>query len=75
MARRRLHQVLEDSSDSDEEYEYYNQRRRPRWIKERADYFDTYDDVDFVTHFRLTKESAMAVLALIEHELEFYTDR
>ncbi|XP_046402872.1 putative nuclease HARBI1, partial [Ischnura elegans] len=42
LMRRRLHQLLEDSSDSEEE---------------------------------LTKESAMAILALIEQELEFFTDR
>ncbi|KAJ9583758.1 hypothetical protein L9F63_021900, partial [Diploptera punctata] len=50
-------------------------RRRPRWIKERSEYFENYDDLDFVTHFRLSKPSALSVLDMIENQLEFPTDR
>lgn len=45
--------------------------RRPRFIQERSDYFADLDDVDFCTRFRLSKRSALQVLDLIDHRLEF----
>ncbi|KAJ4429720.1 hypothetical protein ANN_21924 [Periplaneta americana] len=60
---------------SDEEYGQEYKRRRPRWLKERATYFQDYDDSDFVTHFRLSKTSALSVLSVVEHCLEFTTNR
>ncbi len=49
--------------------------RRPRWIPERTDYFDIYDDVDFIRHFRLSKRTALSVLEKIEEKLEFNSDK
>ncbi|CAH2088598.1 unnamed protein product [Euphydryas editha] len=43
---------------------------RPRWIRER-EHFDTLDDQDFVTRFRLTKATVLSVLESIEDKLEF----
>ncbi|XP_069686072.1 putative nuclease HARBI1 [Periplaneta americana] len=76
MARRRLEYLIDEmENDSDEEYGQEYKRRRPRWLKERATYFEDYDDSDFVTHFRLSKTSALSVLSMIEHNLEFTTNR
>ena len=64
-----------DLSDSDDDELLIYDVRRPRWIRERNNYFEEYDDVDFKTRFRLSKESVLSVLDHIEHQLEFPTDR
>lgn len=66
----RLRNMIEDS-DSDEEYI----PRRPRWIRERNDYFDNYDDRDFAVRFRLSKEATLSLLSKIEHQLEYNSSR
>ncbi|KAJ9598267.1 hypothetical protein L9F63_011088, partial [Diploptera punctata] len=75
MARESLENLI---FEREEEYDPYFEdeldRRRPRWIKERSEYFENYDDLDFVTHFRLSKPSALSVLDMIENQLEFPTD-
>lgn len=66
----RLRNMIEDS-DSDDDYV----PRRPRWIKERVNYFDDYDDHDFAIRFRLFKESTLCLLDKLEHKLEYSSDR
>lgn len=66
----RLRNMIEDS-DSDDDYV----PRRPRWIKERVNYFDDYDDHDFAIRFRLSKESTLCLLDKLEHKLEYSSDR
>lgn len=61
--------LLEDLDDLD------NIVRRPRVFKERRHYFEEYDDVDFCTRFRLSKQSCLDVLELIEDKLEYPSDR
>lgn len=60
--------------DSDEE-EIGEILRRPRFIRERIPHFDDLDDKDFVTRFRLSKGAVLEVLTLIEHKLEFLSDK
>ncbi|XP_051164287.1 putative nuclease HARBI1 [Leptopilina boulardi] len=71
MAVRRLFDVAFDSSSDEDNVPV----RRPRWIRERSQHFDDFDDLDFETRFRLSKESALDVLSQIEDKLEFPTDR
>lgn len=66
----RLRALIEDS-DSDDEY----LPRRPRWIQERNNYFDDYDNIDFIKRFRLSKRAALCLLTKIEHKLEYDSDR
>ncbi|CAH2106548.1 unnamed protein product [Euphydryas editha] len=40
--------------------------RRPRWIHEREEHFDTLDDQDYVTRFRRTKSTVLFILESIE---------
>lgn len=49
--------------------------RRPKIFKERRNYFEEYDDVDFCTRFRLSKESVLYVLDFIEDKLEYPSDK
>lgn len=56
--------------DSDDEL-LQRPQRRARLIKERIDHFNDLDDHDFCIRFRLSKRSAVQVLALIEHRLEY----
>ncbi|RVE51198.1 hypothetical protein evm_004163 [Chilo suppressalis] len=65
----RLNNMIDDS-DSDEEII----PRRPRWLKERKDLFEYYDDHDFAMRFRLSKE-ALFLLLKIERNLEYISDR
>ncbi|KAK7870237.1 hypothetical protein R5R35_003506 [Gryllus longicercus] len=60
-----------DSSDD----EYYPPVRRPRWVRERMDWFSNYDDRDFVTRFRLSKASALFLLERIEADSEYTSGR
>lgn len=59
-----------NESDSDDEVP---PARRPRFIRERQDHFRDLDDVDFQRRFRLSKRNALAVLELIDHNLEYPT--
>lgn len=67
--RRALALAFEDSDDDDEFVV-----RRPRWIREREEHFDTLDDKDFVTRFRLTKPTVLSVLESIEDKIEYPTN-
>lgn len=49
--------------------------RRPRWIPERNDYFNMYDQVDFIRCYRLSKRTALSVLEKIEEKLEFHSNK
>lgn len=60
---------------SDEDYVDEAQIPRPRWIRERHSYFDEYDDVDFKTRFRMSKETTLSILEQIEEQLEFPSNR
>lgn len=60
-----LDQVVAYLIDLDDEEEVVP--RRPRFLRERADYFTDLDEVDFRTRFRLSKVCALQVLGLIEH--------
>lgn len=68
---RRAYLLAFEDSDSEDEYLV----RRPRWVRDREDHFHTLDDKDFVTRFRLTKRTVLAVLEAIENYLEFPTDK
>lgn len=49
--------------------------RRMRFIRERISHFEDLDDKDFTTRFRFSKASTFYVLTLIDHKLEFPTDK
>lgn len=46
----------------------------PRQIYERANYFHSFDELNFFKRFRLTKDTVIYVLAQIENELEYPYD-
>ncbi|KAL4710737.1 hypothetical protein ACJJTC_004382 [Scirpophaga incertulas] len=48
--------------------------RMPRIFPTRRNYYEEYDAKAFKTRFRLSKESTMAVLSLIENKLEYPND-
>lgn len=68
---RRLNVLIIESDSDDEDY----LGGRPRWFKERSNYFEDYDDLDFITRFRLSKTSVLNLLTKIEHRLEYASDR
>lgn len=49
--------------------------RFPRRTYDRANYFDSLEEHDFVRRFRLTKNTVLMVLELIEEEIEFINNR
>ncbi|XP_066602277.1 putative nuclease HARBI1, partial [Prorops nasuta] len=65
-----LHEVLEN-----DERLCQNNHRRPRVIRERINWFDVYDEVDFKKRFRLTMEQTSFVLRKIEHRLIHATEK
>ncbi|XP_066583898.1 putative nuclease HARBI1 [Prorops nasuta] len=48
------------------------QHRRPRIIRDRMNWFQLYDDVDFKIRFRLSKEMVNMLMGKIEHKLIVY---
>ncbi|CAK1587254.1 unnamed protein product [Parnassius mnemosyne] len=70
----RLRRMINNSDSDDSEDETYVVRR-PRWIKERNNYFYDYDDEDFRIRFRLSKAAAHNLLIKIEDHLEFISER
>lgn len=46
----------------------------PRRIYNRPNYFEEMDDLSFIRRFRLTKQTTLWVLELIEEHLEFNND-
>lgn len=62
--------VLNDSDDEDAP-----PPRRMRFIRERITHFDDLDEKDFVMRFRFSKATAYDVLTMIDHKLEFRTDK
>ncbi|KAI8420656.1 hypothetical protein MSG28_007895, partial [Choristoneura fumiferana] len=54
---RRLSILINETDSDDDEYVF----PRPRWFKERANYFEDYDDHDFVLRFRLSKKAAFSL--------------
>lgn len=69
-ATRLLNLAFESDEEDEEEVP-----RRPRWIKERCDDFESLDDRDFVTRYRLSKVTVMKILEEIEGSLEFDSDK
>jgi len=68
-------QICFENDEDDEDDFIIFAVRRPRWIRERAEDFDSLDDRDFITRYRLTKPTVLSILAKIEHHLEYETDR
>ncbi|XP_026740914.1 putative nuclease HARBI1 [Trichoplusia ni] len=68
---RRLYALINETDSEDDDYFC----PRPRWFKERPNYFEEYDEHDFVIRFRLSKEATLSLLAKIEHRLEYTSDR
>lgn len=44
--------------------------RVPRRIYERADYFNSFDNVKFFQRFRISKQTALHILDLIDVQIE-----
>jgi hypothetical protein len=51
------------------------QMRRERVFRDRQNPFEFYNDVEFNSRFRFTKENAMFVIDLISDDIRFDTDR
>ncbi|KAL0879788.1 hypothetical protein ABMA27_003499 [Loxostege sticticalis] len=69
----RLRTIINSSDSDDSEDDFIV--KRPRWIKERNDHFDGYDDEDFRIRFRLSKAAVYDLLIKIENNLEFISER
>jgi len=63
-------------SSSDEEFDDdFVINRRPRKIRRRPSYFEEFDDIDFHTRFRLSKESVNIVLREIKQRISHKTEQ
>jgi len=74
-ARKRVVQLCFENDEDDEDDILIFSIRRPRWIRVRAEEFDSLDDHDFITRYRLTKPTVLKILEQIEHHLEYEIDR
>lgn len=60
------------SSSSEEELVFV---RRRKIYRDRQNYYELYDDLDFFCRFRLTKPTVMQVLGEIEPQIRLPTNR
>lgn len=68
--------VFDGLSDEDEDlFNYLQYTRRPYTMRPEVNYFNSLDEKDFFVRFRIQKETAQTVLALIEDEIKNPTDR
>ncbi|XP_050505022.1 putative nuclease HARBI1 [Diabrotica virgifera virgifera] len=68
--------LLSSSASSDEDRnEQRERRRRPRLLLQRRNPFGEFDDVDFKTRFRLSKDSVDQLLHLIGNQLHPLSNR
>lgn len=58
-------------SDEEDIFNSFSERK----IYFRENYFEEYDEKDFVRRFRLSKKAALDILIEIEDKLEFTSDR
>lgn len=63
------------SSDEEAIVEFLLWERRPYRVRPRVDHFTILDENDFFMRFRLTKQTVLHILDLIEREIETPTDR
>jgi len=65
------------SDDSDDELfvSYLARYDRPRLIRDRSNFFELYDEREFVERFRLSKVSTLALLTKVEDALEYPSNR
>lgn len=61
------------SSDDEDIIEQFN--RRERRFKERINYSEDLDELEFKMRFRLSKGSVLMILENIREELEFLTNK
>ena len=68
---------MSSTSDSDEDINFINELRAPapRTFKERQNYAETLDDVNFLRRFRLSKESFLLLLDKIRDKISPTTSR
>lgn len=66
-----------DDDDSDDEMFMHiaARGRMARNFRQRPDHLNLWTDEEFFMRFRLTKVTVLSVLELVEHELEYETDR
>jgi hypothetical protein len=57
-----INNSLSSSSSEDEEFLFV---RRTKVYRQRKNYFEHYDDLDFFDRFRITKATVMALLNLL----------
>lgn len=67
-----LFEILED--EFDELFGRLSRPRRQRVVRVRPDYFETLDDEEFRSRFRLTKTAVSYVVSLIEHDIKTTTN-
>jgi hypothetical protein len=67
----------EDDSDADDEMFFHlaARGRIARNFRQRPDNLNIWSDEEFFMRFRLTKPTVLSVLEMVEHELEYETDR
>lgn len=60
-----------------DEYDDHNveENRRPRIIRPRINYFEIFDDVDFIRRFGIPQHSFTMLLERIQNEIQYNTDR
>ncbi len=67
--------IFEENEDIDDLFVLdFLENRIPRQIYERSHYFDTLDEVAFRRRFRLSRESVLYILDIIQEHLEYPYD-
>lgn len=68
-----LFEIIDD--DDQEIVNFINYQRRVYTIRERVDHMNMWDDEDFRTRFRISKDVVLQVLGFINDQISSRTDR
>jgi hypothetical protein len=63
--------VIETDSDDEILGELFLRMRKERKVRRRPDHFHEYDECEFFVRFRLTKDTVLRILDLINDQLEY----
>ncbi|XP_018402026.1 PREDICTED: putative nuclease HARBI1 [Cyphomyrmex costatus] len=72
---RNIYEELFEDDGDDDDYQILNLIRKPYTVRPRPDFFNIYDEREFITRFRLCKETVIGVADLICDKIKTKTLR
>lgn len=70
-----IYQELFEDDEDREDYEILTLIRKPYTVRPRPEFLNIYDEHEFITRFRLCKETVLGIVDLIRERIQTKTLR